>query len=443
MSPSVAAESDPTRLDVTPRTIGFPIGNVPVNKPIDARSRATSDVSLQRASQSTATGHPVSPEAVRPPRPRRAKGRWFISCVIGSVILTVAFGLWNEFLRYVAYGHIAGDVVDVAAPWEGTIVALHVEDGEHVRQGQLLATLENTELKLRLGKLQDEIALARASFDLRVAELKADERDRAESALRVHVDYFELLSRYRQENSREESLRAAYERMLMLSDDHVVARGDVEDARYAWEGQAARVTELKTAVEKMKAGLARVSWAPHDQEQLQSESRRLQVLVEEWERLAQHEKMGQVRAPVSGRVMSRHQLAGEYVDASTCILALLTDGTLRAELYFRQRHAATLAVGQRINVAIRPYHKPMPFVFQRLDDETAPAPPSLRRFYRADARMVVAHAVPASDLSIDTQGDNAVWLGAEVQVPRSLGIAELAHQCWKQWHAATRERSEL
>src|SRR5262249_1480105 len=116
--------------DLLPPTFGFP------------RTQSTQE-----------SGPPVRPT----PLPRRPKGRWFIGVLLLTACGYGAFQVYDTFFRYRAYGVITGRVLSVSPPWEGVVQYVHVRDGDTVRQGQLLMTLENTELRQRRGQLDDEL----------------------------------------------------------------------------------------------------------------------------------------------------------------------------------------------------------------------------------------------------------------------------------------------
>ncbi len=282
----------------TPRTIGFPkarpsVGDHPRSANGERTSAARLGRSLQAASNASQARH--RPTTDHAPKVTRPKGRVFISFVILSVVGTVASGLWNEFFRFQAYGTIEGRVVKISAPWAGIVESLHVKDGQYVQPGELLATLQNTELKLRLGKLRDEILLAHAAFESRVAELKATHREDAERILRVHVDYFELVSQYQSDKSKLDALRSDYRRLSLLGPDGVIAAGEIESARFALEGQAARVAELKSAVDRMQQGLGDATLMEGPHKLLSLEKSRLATLISEWQRLVDFEQLGEIR----------------------------------------------------------------------------------------------------------------------------------------------------
>lgn len=385
------------------RSVGFPLsaGSAAVNRQTPAK-----DVKAARVMTNGA------------PTGKRPKGRWFISLLILAICGTVASGLWNEFVRFQSYGTIQGRVIQLSAPWSGVIQTLHVKDGEYVTQGQLLATLDNTELNLQLGKLQDDMRLARAALETRVAELKATQREHAERSMRVHVDYFELLSRLYQETARLDELRSAHARIERLGSQNAVAQIDVDAAAFTYQGQQKRVSELREAVKQMKRGLREASLSDTDKRLLNVEKTRIETVMTQWERLIGYERRGDIRAPSSGRIVRRHHFTGEFVGTSDTVFELLEEGSIRAVLYLPQHKTKRIKNGQRTKLSVPPNRGSLTFEIERVGDEMSPAPACIRRYYRPDQRLVPVFCKPMPGQLRDTQGDESIWLGAEVRLPR-------------------------
>jgi multidrug resistance efflux pump len=111
-----------------------------------------------------------SPPVTMATPPKAPKGRFF---VVGMVLTLLGFGAfraWDSFFRYTAFGVIDGRRVEVPAPVTGLVRYVHVQEGDRVRQGDLLLTLDQHELELRLDRLDDQRRLAQAKLD---AEMSA------------------------------------------------------------------------------------------------------------------------------------------------------------------------------------------------------------------------------------------------------------------------------
>src|SRR5262249_1252347 len=95
----------------------------------------------------TRCASPIAPSAVPPtrptPLPKRPKGRWFVAVLLLGACYAAAHQVWQAYFRYQAYGTVTGKVVQLSPPWDGVLVAVHVKEGQEVRQGDPLVTLES------------------------------------------------------------------------------------------------------------------------------------------------------------------------------------------------------------------------------------------------------------------------------------------------------------
>ncbi len=137
------------------------------------------------------------------PGPRRG---WLVAIVVVVVIALLAVGGWyvlrdrpvtvsTATAVAAASGAGAAPVLQasgyvvarreatVSAQIIGTLVAVNVEEGEHVRKGQVLARLEDTQYRAQLDAAKAQYAAARA----RVAQARAVLKQARDNARRLHV----------------------------------------------------------------------------------------------------------------------------------------------------------------------------------------------------------------------------------------------------------------
>ncbi len=383
-----------------PRTLGFPRSN-----------------SGNRSGGSSPAASHASP-APGPPTPKRPKGRWFISTVILGVCLTVASAIWNEFFRFKSRGVVSGRVVSLAAPWGGVVQSLQVMNGQNVRQGELIAVLENSELKLRLEKLDDEIRLAQAGLVAGIAEVRAAKRDQDHEALKDFVEYLDILSRLGAEQARLAALETSCTRLQGLLDARAIPESEFDAVRYARDGQLQRVDKLNMAAERLFAGLAALDAESDDASPLTLAKVRLEGLIHEKQRLWEHSRIGEIRAPVAGRVVERNPLTGEFVAAGTIVCQILEAGSTEVVLYVPQARAADYRIGSVKRCTVTSALDCADFEVTRIGQQLVPPPSPLQRYCRSGERMVAVYLSPCSLQTSGLLEATGIWLGAEVLEPR-------------------------
>jgi len=166
-------------------------------------------------------------------------------------------------------------LIRVRAPRDGVVERTLAEEGDHVAASQVLATLQDRQVRLDLDVDAAEVAERQAQFGLAAAKAQAADREAQRLARLVQADAA----------TRQDAERAATAA--------TVARGE--------QGQAAAA--LRAAQARRELGAYEV-------------------------------QVRSVRAPVAGRVVRRAVAPGAFVSASTSLFILEPDGrrVIRAEL---------------------------------------------------------------------------------------------------------------
>lgn len=360
------------------------------------------------------------PTQLRPTPRKRSKGRLFISMILLSVFGSLGYILWNELVRYQAYGTMEGRVVPVAVPWSGIIEAVHVQDGQYVTEGQLLAVIDSAELQIRMAKLEDDIRLAQAALTTRESELQSRQHELAIDRLRSQSEYDQLLSQLHSERAKLAELKAQNQAISQLEYKGVVPNVEVSQSSSAFQGQQLRVQSLEQAIERYQVGLDALDKRIEDNQGIASDQSRLNNLIDERQRLIQYQLLGEIRSPVNGRILRVGHWKGEFVELSTELFEVLQADSLRAVLYVKQSQAADYRAGQSLQMLVPPNDQDCPFTVERIDDETTTPPLNLARYFRKDEKLVKVIAKPSGGDFSDTQAAKPVWIGAEVRLPYRL-----------------------
>src|SRR5581483_565756 len=114
----------------------------------------------------------AKPVATPTPLPKRPKGRWLVGLMLSGLVTYAGHEVWSTYFRYEAYGTVTGNTIQVAPPWDGSLRYLHVREGDTVRQGELLLSLDSTELRQRHDRTADELRMAQATLEAEAAKLK-------------------------------------------------------------------------------------------------------------------------------------------------------------------------------------------------------------------------------------------------------------------------------
>lgn len=195
--------------------------------------------------------------------------------------------------------------VDVASQVEGVAKEVLVEEGDFVREGQLLCRLDDAEVRIRI--LTAKQKLAQAKLQLEKAGILNEKSD-------VQV-----------KNTREE-----LERYENLYKESLVSEREVAEIRY-------RMDELE-----------------HDLRVTSSESRELSHRVEELESEIEQSELelarARIEAPFSGFITERKVDVGQTVKNLDAVFKLGDFSPLLTDVFVSEREAAEIAAGQGVTI---------------------------------------------------------------------------------------------
>lgn len=197
--------------------------------------------------------------------------------------------------------------VDVSSQTEGVVKAVMVEEGDLVKEGQVLCQVDDTELQLRLQLAKER--LAQAKFQLERAK-------RRQAKTQVQID-----------NSRKEVVR-----LQKAFDEQLISARELDQTKYRLEEfeQDERVSSSETTE------------FTHRVEELEAEIK--QAELEIWRT--------QVRAPFGGHVTQRSVELGRTIRNLDPLFKLGAFSPLYADVYLSEREAHQVKPGQVATVIL-------------------------------------------------------------------------------------------
>lgn len=367
----------------------------------------------------------------RPPTPlqRPRKGRWFVAVLLTGVTSFLVFNLWDSFFRHEAYGCVVARTIELSPPWAGAIRTVHVREGDHVSQGQVLVSLENIDLRMRQAQLSDEIALAQAELEAEVAKLKWEYAfgvDGSYGAVALH--YGALADLLREESALEE-VRIQFNRRKELGAAGAVTQEEVDSLRVRLKGQEEKTAKLRDAVNDLKARalqsgklLDKGDKVPDGviesgRERLNPFVMKITTLQAERARVQERLEEGQVRAPTNGCVSKILGFPGERCAVDERLMALLEDDSMEIVLYVPQKNASRHRTGDRVVLTSDDTTAPIEAVVRRTGDAFESPPEVLSRHYWQGQKLLPVHLTPPQ---IRSEAWKQLKVGGVVQLPRNV-----------------------
>jgi HlyD family secretion protein len=228
-------------------------------------------------------------------------------------------------------GYMEADLVLVGSEKGGRIETLDVQEGDHVKTGDPVFTLESSEQEAAVAAAKARVAEA----DARLADARAElQRPREIEVLKSALARAQAMLK-------QSSLNL--ERVQSLYDKGWVSKAQLDDAIAQHDSNDAAVAEAKRRIDAAKlpgrsgvieAASAAVTEAKH-------------ALDEAEKNLAKR----QVFAPTDGTIEEVYFRPGEVVNAGQGVVALLPPGNLKVRFFVDEPDRAKLQVGQTVDVS--------------------------------------------------------------------------------------------
>lgn len=360
------------------------------------------------------TARMKSPPVTMATPPQAPKGRFFVVGMVLTMLGFGAFGVWDSFFHYTAFGVVDGRTVEVPAPVTGLVRYVHVREGDQVRQGDLLLTLDQHDLELRLGRLDDQQRLAQAKLE---AEMSTTQWRVAQYLIAFHEASGEYRDKWGDVRERQVRWRRAQQVRERIAGMVAKKSATQDELDAALADEHAQRDQLESLIEGL------VSWQKRSQvAELQTQAgldvlqpllAEMRNLESEQARLRQEMARGEVRAPVNGTVLKRHRFTGEGAEQLQTLFTILEEDSLEIVLYVPQQRIDEFATDQTLHVALPPFQDQLACRVARLGHENVSPPPHLQRHYAHQAKLLPVHLLPANGRLEHSH----VQLGAVVQLP--------------------------
>jgi len=228
--------------------------------------------------------------------------------IIVGVLLWWLLGGHHQRSELALYGNV--DLRQVELPFNDSerIVAVLVQEGDRVRQGQVLARLDTARLAPQLAKAEADVAAQQQVVDRLHHGNRPEEIAQAEANVQAAA-------------ADAANARAQFERMQALSDSSAgkaVSRQDMDSARAALDEAAARLALNQKGLQLQRAG-ARKEDVAQGEAQLQADRAQLALLQQQF-------KDADLLAPLDAVVRSRIVEPGEIASPQkTAFTLAITD----------------------------------------------------------------------------------------------------------------------
>jgi membrane fusion protein (multidrug efflux system) len=252
---------------------------------------------------------------------------WFL--ILGSVVLVCAFVYGVYWLLYSRYfegtddAYVAGNVVAITSKENATVLALHADNTQTVKQGQLLIEMDPAIATVNLQAA--EANLARVVRNVKAQFSKSDSG--AAQLNQARVALFEA--------------QDDYQRRQKAFATQSVSGEELAHARDAVAAAQAAVNSAQGGLEQSNASIEGTDIA-HNPDVLSAEAQLRAAAI----------TYGHMRliAPLDGVIAQRTVQAGQQVAAGTPLMAVVPLSDVWIDANFKEVQLARMRVGQPVSV---------------------------------------------------------------------------------------------
>jgi HlyD family secretion protein len=231
-------------------------------------------------------------------------------------------------------GNIEITEVEASFKIPGRVIERPVAEGQLINTGQLVARLDDKDLKVEADQRRAQMASARAVL----AELK--DGSRPEEVAQAEA----ALERTKAEGSRA---RIEYERQKRLYDREVISTREFDQAKTAFEAAEARTREAKEFFTLVRKGprQEKIDQARANLEQARQALELAQIRL----------NYATLLSPLSGTVLSENIQPGEFVSPGTPIVSLGDISRVYLRAYINETDLGRLKLGQQVKITTDTY----------------------------------------------------------------------------------------
>jgi membrane fusion protein (multidrug efflux system) len=272
------------------------------------------------------TPNPVAPDpTVKPPKKRRG----FMLRILGAVVLlgAIIFGAWyviaSRWYESTDDAYVNGNVVQITPQITGTVVSIGADDGDLVKQGDVLVLLD---------KADADVALENAAANL------------AETVRRVRGLYSTVSGAQADVAVRQTALQKAkedYGRRVELANSGAIS---AEELSHAKDELTAAESSLTTAQQQLETNRVLVD------DTIVTSHPGVKAAIAQYRAAYLTEARTTLLAPVTGYVAKRIVQVGQRVQPGASLMAVVPLHGVWIDANFKETQLTHMRIGQSVEV---------------------------------------------------------------------------------------------
>ncbi|WP_244220176.1 HlyD family secretion protein [Rahnella variigena] len=262
--------------------------------------------------------------------------------ITSIIIMIITISIVTLAYRYLLLGnvqttddaYVAGNINPVSALINGSVITVNHTDTEFVKEGDVLAVLDDTDAQLAYKKSKHNLA-----YVVRQTQQLAFQNDQLEADVRqAKIAYSQAVT--------------DYERQTGLSRDALIARMALEHYRNKVSSQKAA---LDAAIQQYKASKALLLDTPiNEQPQVLQAA---DAVREAWITL----QRTVIRSPVTGYIAERNVQVGQTVSVGQTLMSVIPVEQMWVNANFKETQLSGVSLGQKVTIISDIYGDEVPY----------------------------------------------------------------------------------
>lgn len=292
----------------------------------------------------------------------------------------------DDLVSYIYYGTAEAEQMDISAETGGRLKEIKVEEGQQVKAGEILASIDTPENNIKAE--QSEVTLESAQNEL--ARTEEGNREEEINMQKAAVKQTEAALKQAEAAFRQSGalVGQAEENLESAQEAYDLKKGDYDDVKALYEGGAASVQELDNAELSMNTSLHALENAKHSLESAQAQLATSKAQVESagYQLEAAREKLELLVSGATGRTVaaSRYSVEqaekgvdlakaaldksritsikdgivemvnfseGEYVGIGSPVLTIIDPSDLWVKIYVPEKALPGLKTGRQVSIS--------------------------------------------------------------------------------------------
>lgn len=255
----------------------------------------------------------------------------YVPITLAVVALGISAVLLVSPGKIVITGMIEVTEIDVAPKIPGRVDSVLVREGDHIRKGQLLASLESKEIDAKVEQARGAMDAALAKLDMTRSGARDEERTAVEKLHLQTKHKFELAEK-------------TYDRVVALYTDSVISTQERDEVEFKYKAAREQMEAAKAKYDMVMKGAR--------SEQIRAAEGLFHQAESAFNEAAAYRQELRLISPIDGEVSQRIIDPGEIVAAGYPVISVLDLRDVWAVIQLREDQMSEVRKGMRVNAVI-------------------------------------------------------------------------------------------